>query len=672
VAGEPHQPSTWGTPGGPLTQVKVFRAYARRSKDQLIPFVVAAYPTLAGFIGLQFTPHSATSGTADPIGGGILFFAETNGADYFYDGAWRPLRRSPLTLTRNGAPVTIDRFEVPGFGKVFALVQEPSTGRTYVLSWRQKSPSNFLNGFWSRLRAGLANDGAAFIAAVEDGLPFYGEAGCAPRRPSDTVAAPRTAYYAMNQGKIDRINEPNTINPLTVNAVQPGAAKVGLDPSSVCSGQLWTSSDNGNFKSGCPGRPERPYYQDPGLETDRQFAVRRFVTEHLQSPISRAEVFRFATSTDSVGLARFIDVLVAAVDGYAESRLTPDQFAFVSAVANVLRLNTTGAIFDTPEQLLVMHLADELFNPIVAGAIAMPAPIREYLFKPETTRAEMIAGFDDTAATFLINAIIAGTNFVAERCFGEGNTSYHPAMSMTISGTQVAAQFGGPGFGGRSSGIVRFGRDLGGNKTCKIELVASSPFKFVATEESLRYLTFGPPVSPLTFEEGLYQTANAAWGGLWAHHNSRGDGSGGIESYREFRLAPVSRPPSDPDTLRTWKISVPSQRALVLTGRSIRSTVYSIRSAVRRLRAPHAVNNERERRAQAKARKTITTKRIVLVKLGANYSQIATPTTASAALNSQLQSLSRLLRILGDEPNAATVKRRKGALKLCDALLKRL
>jgi hypothetical protein len=670
VAGEPHQTSTWDTPGGPLSQVKVFRGYARQTPTRLIPFLVAAYPTLPSFIGLQFTPHSATSGTADPIGSGILFFAETNGTEYFYDGAWRPLKTSPLTIIKNGASLTITRYEVPEFGKVFALVREPNTGKNYVLSWRQKQPSNLLNGVWSRLRAGLANDGAAFMATVEDALPFYGESGCAPHRPTDSVPGPRTAYYAMHQGKIDRVPDPSTINPLTINPVVPGAIKTGLEPPTVCSGQPWTASDNGSFKAGCPDRPVRPYYQDPGHETDRQYAVRRFATERLQAPVSRAEVYRFATSTNSVALARFIEILVAAVDGYAESRLPPDQFAFVTAVANALRINTIGAIFDTSEQLLAMFLADELFTPIIAGTIPMPAPIRDYLLKPETTRAQMIAGFDPSAAGFLIEAIIAGTNFVAQRCFAEGKTSYSAALSMTISGTQVAAQFPGPGFSARSNGTFRFKRDPAGNKTCDIEIIASSPFKFVATEESLYYLTFGPPVSPLTFDEGLYSMANGAWGTLWARHNTRGDGSGGLESYRTFRLATVSQPPpSDADTVRTWSSVVPPPSVLSPTIKGMGSTLRTIRAAVRRIKTPTAVKTESGRRLQAKARAKISAKRTILNQLIAEYARGATPTTESAKLRARVKSLSKILRRLTGQPTASTPQLRKAALKKIATIL---
>lgn len=644
VAGEPHQPSTYDIPGGPLQQMKLFRAYVRIRK-QLVPFFVAAYPTLPAFAGLHFSPGSATSGTADPVSGGLLFFLETNGTEYLYEGAWRPFRTSPLTITRNGATETINRFEVPGFGAVFALVRQPTTGRYFVLTWRQKSPSNFLDGFWSRLRAGLAGDGAAYVAALERGLPFYGEAGCHPRRPTDPTAGDRLAYYAMNQGKIDKIADPSSINPLTVNPAVSGALKIGLDPATICVGQPWATSDNGNFQSGCPDKPVRPMYQDPGYQTFRQALVRRWAEEKLGQPISRSEALDFATSTDSVVVARFIEVLVAAIDRYSTSHLSPGQRPLIGAIGEVLRANTTGAIYDTPEQILITYLYLELVDPIIRRATPLPDEVRDYLLRPEANRADMLAALNADAGGFFLDAILAATEFVTERCLEKGITTYSTALSMTISGAQVAAHFAGPGLDSRSNGLLKFETDSSGQKVCALKLIASSPFKFVALEDELYYLPFGPSVSPLGLEPALYELSNLAWGEHWSRHNTSGTGTGDIGSYRRFSLSPRQAPPStDADTISSFSVTIPRPARIATVSKQMKINLTRIANLLNRLRPPADIRTAVARRTQAALKAKLTKERRSLLKLVTSYTAIATPTIGTGALSAEARRLGLILR----------------------------
>jgi hypothetical protein len=647
VAGEPHQPSSYDSPGGPLQQMKLFRAYARVRK-QLVPFFIAAYPTLPAFAGLHFSPGSGTSGTADPIGAGPLFFVETNGSEYLYEGQWRPFQTSPLTITRNGVTETINRYEVPGFGAVFALVRQPTTGRFYVLTWRQKSPSSFLDGFWSRLRAGLAGDGAAYVAALDRALPFYGEAGCHPRRSTDTPNSARRAYYAMNQGKIDKISDPNSLNPLTVNLATAGNQKIGLDPSTVCVGQAWATSDNGNFRSGCPDNPERPYYQDPGYQTFRQALVRQWATEKLNQPLSRREVLEFATGTDSIVVARFIEILATAIERYAMLHLSAEQAPLITAIGQILRANSTGAVYDTPEQILITYLFLELVGPIISQTVPLPPAVRDYLLQPEASRAAMLESLNAEAGAFLIAAIVSGTNFVMNECLAKGIPTYSAALSMTISGALIARNFAGPGLDSRSNALVRFTTDNLGRKTCGLEFLASSPLKFVALDDEVYYLPFGPNVSPLGFETGLYNSSNLAWGEYWSRHNTSGTGSGGIESYRRFSLAPrTSFPSSDADTVSTAALIVPRLVRVVTTSNRLKGSLSQIKSLVRRLKPPSDIKTAAQRRTQAQLRARLEKERDKLLRYTTTYLTVATPTTGTAKLSRESSRLAQVLKRLG-------------------------
>ncbi len=79
VAGEPHQTSTYDIPGGPLQQQKLFRAYVKNEAGMYQPLFASVYPTLPAFAGIHATEFSATSGTAAPTGGSLMFVTPTNG-----------------------------------------------------------------------------------------------------------------------------------------------------------------------------------------------------------------------------------------------------------------------------------------------------------------------------------------------------------------------------------------------------------------------------------------------------------------------------------------------------------------------------------------------------------------------------------------------------------------
>jgi hypothetical protein len=561
VMGEPHQMSNYDYPGAGRQQMKLFRGYASKEDGKLIPFFLSSYPTLPAFTGLQFTPYSATTGTAGPSATSLMFLVETDGQKYFDGATWHSFTRIPLAVTRNGVQSTIYQYQVPDFGTVFSLIRDPNSGKYYVLTIRLKSPTSFLDGFWSRLRAGLKNDGEGYIAALEKNVPKYGEAGCAPARFSDPPNAKRMAYFSMNQGKVDQVVNPSEVQPLSINWPTQGLRKIGTLPQAMCIGQFYATSDNGSLAGGCKTPPSVLSYLDPGYQTFRQLHFKNWAETHYNTPIARSDVLQFGTSTESILVRRLLDVVIASIRRFGAQATPTESVAIVNIVAEMLSLHD-GAVHDNLDQILIYFLYSELTEAILRGTIPSPSATKNYLLFTSTSKQDMESSLTISIATTIITKLIEGINFIANKCLPNGIQKYSDALSINISGTQVASRFSGPGYDSRSNGGFQWGYDSNG-RNCSLKLFVSSPLKYVATEDEVYYLPLGPVASTLSTEPGLYNSSNQSWGEYWNQHNRDGSGFGGINSYRRFPLSIISGPPAnDPDTIQSLTVVVTSSTAV--------------------------------------------------------------------------------------------------------------
>jgi hypothetical protein len=561
VVGEPHQPSTYDTFGGALQQMKLFKAYVNSSSGKIQPLFTAAYPNMLAFVGLHATEHSATSGTAGPTGSSLMFAIPTDGTRYYYNGAWSDFSVSELILKQGSGSRTISVYEVPNFGRVFALVRNPETGGFFVLTIRTKTPSSFLEGFWSRIRAGLKNDGQAYKSALENSLPHYGEAGCSPVLSDQNPSTSRLAYFALNQGHVDMVPATDRIDSLTANLVEPAFLKIGVLPPTLCFGQLWAVSDNGAFKSGCPGNPVRPLYQDPGWETFRQNQFKSWVRQNVQSmaPLSEEEIYNFGTSTYSMNPQRMMRAVAASVERFGSSLIPKDKLALANRYSSYLK-GYDGLIKNNIEQILINFIYLDLTEKIVPGFVPVPEKVRFHFIYTDVTEDEMLAELNETAAGVFLNSLLNAVDFIRKECQAKGINKYSEAMSMEISGTEVARDFVGPGIDARSTGLVRFKEDESGQKTCSLRIVGSSPLKFIATEDAYYYLPFGPSVGLGALENDLYGSSNQSWGEYWGRHNQFGTGYGGIDSYRKFDLRALNiMPPRDADIINSFELRIPAE-----------------------------------------------------------------------------------------------------------------
>jgi hypothetical protein len=560
VAGEPHQLSTYDTPGGPLNQQKIFKAFVRTGTTGIRPLFASVYPHLPGYAGLHATEFSATSGTAGPTGGSLIFFLPTDGQRYFYDNSWRYFSTSTIYVKRNGVSRPVTLYDVPGFGRVFALVRQPSTGGYFVLTMRHKPPSSFLEGFWSRIRAGLDNNGRAYLAALQNPLPHYAEAGCHPSTTSDPINAKRMAYYALNQGHVDRVSNLTGVTSINANAAEPANLKVGVLNPSICFSQLWAVADNGAFSAGCASGPILPGYQDPGVETFRQLQFKNWIRENVDNDklLTEKEVLEFSTSTYSIIVTRVLRILLHSIDLFGNQLIPSERRLEIDTWAQKLR-SYDGFIRNTPEQLLVIYVYNELYNKIVSGQIPVPQNVRSHLLYTTTAESQMVAALDRSTASIFIDTFSDALKFVQSVCASRGVLNYADAMEMRIGAQSIATNFSGPGYDSRSTGAVRFRTNAQGEKLCELELTSSSPLKFVSMEDEIYYLPFGPIVAEGSLVRGAYEQSRDSWGDYWQYHNRDGEGCGGDDSYRSFSLDDVAViPQSDPDVIRSFTFNVPT------------------------------------------------------------------------------------------------------------------
>jgi hypothetical protein len=550
VAGEPHQPSTYDTPSGPLNQQKVFKAYVRTGPNVVRPLFASAYPHLPAYVGLHATEFSATSGTAGPTGGSLIFFLPTDGQRYFYENAWHNFTTTTIQIKRGGVSQPVTLYDVPGFGRVFALVRQPSTGGYFVLTMRHKPPSSFLEGFWSRIRAGLDNNGRAYLAALQNPLPHYAEAGCHPSLSSDPMNAKRMAYYALNQGDLDRVVNPDEVSSISANPATPGTLKTGILEPSLCFSQSWAVADNGAFHSGCASPSILPTYQDPGIETFRQRQFKDWARENvdIERPLTQKEVMDFSTSTYSMVVSRVVKILQASVDRYGSRLIPADKRPEIEEQVNKLR-DYDGFIRNTTEQLLITYIYNELHSKIVSGEITSPEAVRFYLIYTTNTESQMVAALNQATASVFIDKLIEAMKFVEAKCISQGILTYSDALEMRIGGQLVASRFSGPGYDSRSTGAVGFKRNEVGEKICQLELTSSSPLKFISMEDAIHYLPFGPIVGEGAIIPGAYAESRDSWGEYWQSHNKDGEGCGGSSSYRSFSLAAGARIPQSENNL---------------------------------------------------------------------------------------------------------------------------
>jgi hypothetical protein len=530
LAGEPHQPSTYDIEGGPFSQQKLFKALAKLPSGELSQFVLSVYPNLPAFAGIHATENSATAGTAAPTGSSLMFLATTNGRSYLLNGQSIPFSERRITLNRGTGSFEGKIFSMEGFGDVFAWARDPETGSLLALSMRPKSASSLVAGFWKRIIAGLKNDSAGYISALEDGLPLYGEAGCHPSSPG--VA--NKAYFALNQGKVDDVDDELSVTSLGINSVDRTLLKTGVKSQLMCIRQSWTTSDNGPLKHGCENPPpSAPAYIDPGFKTFRQADFISSI-QAITGPLNNDDIFRIATSTYSTAVHRTIDLVVLSVEMYGATILPSYLLGKYQQVAADLR-EYSGFIEDNSRQVLVAYLYQNIFSKIQSAQMKVSPVLREYLSDPAITRDAAQKALTSRDALILIKNLTEALNFHESMCQSRGISKYSSALSINISGQTVASGFAGPGYDSRSSGTFRFKSDDGQN-LCDLEMITSSPNKFVYTEDTFFYLPFGPIISELSMMPELYAASNSAWGVLWGDHNKNGQGYGGANSYRPIKL----------------------------------------------------------------------------------------------------------------------------------------
>jgi len=552
VFGEPHQPSTYDLDWGPFSQQKIFKVVARRPDGNLSHVVLSAYPNLPAYVGIHASENSSTAGTAAPTGSSLMFSAVTNGKAYILGGQSLPFSERNISLRRGSNLLNAKILGMTGFGDVFAWARDPETGSLLAISMRPKTASSLVAGLWNRIISGVKNDSDGYLKALADGLPLFGEAGCHPKTPSSE----KRAYFSLNQGKVDKVKDEAGVTSLGLNGVGDQLLKIGVQPQAMCVNQSWVTSDNGPLKYGCslPGSI-LPSYIDPGFKTFRQVDFIDSI-KNVDGTLSVEDLFKIGTSTFSSSVRRTLDLVVMSVNKFGAAQLPSDILPKYKKIADDFA-GYDGTIQDNVQQLLIAYIYRKVFKRVINREISLGAQVSSYLMNPDINLADTFASLSSTYGRFILKSLTEGIQFLEDECRAKGILTYSQALKMTVSGQLVAANFAGPGYDSRSNGEIAF-REQDGEILCQLDLIASSPNKFVYTGDTFYYLPFGTVVSKFALEPGLYGKSNEAWGAYWQNHNKNGEGYGSVTSYRAIPIAQAAQTGSrDVPIVKAFTLSIP-------------------------------------------------------------------------------------------------------------------
>lgn len=606
TVGEPHQPSHEQDVVGPAARPKIFQIYPRNNSGSFQPLLFMTQGGSATPM-LNYSAFHGTSGTAGPSFGALIFHANTDGTRYQDEGGnWQSFDAQTVKYRWQGVERSYTQFSIPEFGEVFARIRRPGTDQQFVLLQRPKSVVSMVNGMFDRLRAGAQNDAHKYLETLRSGaLTYWGEAGCHPTDPQQFPNEHGRAYFALNQGRTDMLSEEAEASLSQPIPISYAFRKKGTHDTALCSEQLWASSDNGSLKGGCPGELSFSQLRDPGFPTYRQVQFREWSAAHVESgePLSRDELLRFATSTQSYSIRRIARLFAFAIEQFGASSIPPEKLPVAQLIGAAFGAHD-GYRRDDLIQIALFHVASNFSENLYSPAFPDLAPVRPGITDPRISETELLAAVTPTVANALNQFIVQAIDFYLTKCQPQGITTWSQLVRVVADGKEVASRFAGPSEEARNSGALRF-ESQNGEQACSVRLHTTSPFSFIAFDDQIYYRTFGPPVSPHTLETGLYEKASAISWDLIGKINRAGAGSSTEEAYRSFSFhsSPTDAPSSPIFRSYTFALETASPD----------SVKQALQLVSKRLRQLAAAVTERQRRSrQASARRAIRAARAVL------------------------------------------------------------
>ena len=554
AGGEPHQPD------GAQEQIKTVLGYLMDVNGATIPYASIGLASMLGGPGLSFSRNSGSGATAGPSAGSLLLFARTNYARDAYldpDGVWRPFTMRTVQLS--SGPVQVRQIasgEEYG-GDVAFFARDPATGTRYAIAMRAKDSLGFRAALMKRSRAQLYGDTDLFQQAMDTGLNHWGESGVF----TDALNQSRS-YVALHMGQSDQVVDENAINRFALNALSHLTRKIGQYNTPWCFTDGWAAANNGSLRGGNCITPNAML--DQGYPTPRQALVQDFYESHglATTPISRDEVYRFATSSESYSHARLSEVLVVSLFNYAASAVgsvgSAEQINLAAAVAGAL-IGRVAISDNSPFPVLLLHITEAITPLLYSPTSPLNQITREYLTLPHVPLSEMVAGIDQQSAHTMIAAMVGAIDYILTQCLPQGKLLWNQIAETNHRG-QIVGSTAGAGVGEGLS-IANYRIEPG----CRIRAQTSSPFKFAFVGQAggagkLCYLPHGGTVSPETLLTGLYESSFSSWLEQWRKLNPEGLGYDSHGAYRCVMLK--SGDPSfgipDSDLKLTFKVQVPA------------------------------------------------------------------------------------------------------------------